>query len=150
ACPGASTSRPRDFRRRLIETESHIVSPKKCPSSRAQGVELAGNREVPRRDTATQLRVPEWRARVPRGVGVNGAGRWVTGSAGRGVALVGHDRPSEEARSCPTSAGTAPDLRNAFARAVRTAGRPVTRAAEDFGTSRKTARERLARFDAQR
>src|SRR4051812_38229338 len=46
----------------------------------------------------------------------------------------------------PWGTNTASELRTAF---VRTAGRPVARAAEDFGISRKTVYDWLARFDAR-
>jgi transposase InsO family protein len=49
----------------------------------------------------------------------------------------------------PWGTTTVSELRIAFVHAVRTAGRPVTRAAEDFGISRKTAYKWLARFEAQ-
>jgi hypothetical protein len=49
----------------------------------------------------------------------------------------------------PWSTNTVSELRTAFVHAVRTANRPVARAAEDFGISRKTAYKWLARFDAQ-
>jgi transposase InsO family protein len=42
---------------------------------------------------------------------------------------------------------TVSELRTAFAHAVRTAGQSVSRAARDFGISRKTAHKWLARFD---
>jgi transposase InsO family protein len=48
----------------------------------------------------------------------------------------------------PWGTNTVSELRTAFVHAVRTAGRPVARAAEDFGISRKTAYKWLARFDA--
>jgi len=41
------------------------------------------------------------------------------------------------------------ELRTAFVHAVRTAKRPVSQAARDFGISRKTAHKWLARFDTQ-
>jgi transposase InsO family protein/transposase-like protein len=49
----------------------------------------------------------------------------------------------------PWSTNTVSELRTAFVHAVRTAGRPVTQTAKDFGISRKTAYKWLARFDAQ-
>jgi transposase InsO family protein len=49
----------------------------------------------------------------------------------------------------PWSTNTVSELRLAFVHAVRTAGRSVTQAAQDFGISRKTAYKWLARFDAQ-
>jgi len=49
----------------------------------------------------------------------------------------------------PWGTNTVSELRTAFVHAVRTAGRPVARAAEDFGISRKTASKWLARFDGQ-
>src|SRR5260221_2215790 len=49
----------------------------------------------------------------------------------------------------PWSTNTVSELRTAFVHAVRTAGRSVTQAAQDFGISRKTAYKWLARFDAQ-
>jgi transposase InsO family protein len=49
----------------------------------------------------------------------------------------------------PWGTNTVSELRTAFAHAVRTAGRSVSRAARDFGISRKTAYKWLARFDAQ-
>lgn len=49
----------------------------------------------------------------------------------------------------PWSTHTVSELRTAFVHAVRTANRPVTQAATDFGISRKTAYKWLARFDAQ-
>ena len=48
----------------------------------------------------------------------------------------------------PWGTNTVSELRTAFVHAVRTVGRPVARAAEDFGISRKTAYKWLARFDA--
>jgi transposase InsO family protein len=47
----------------------------------------------------------------------------------------------------PWSTPTVSELRIAFVHAVRTAGRPVTQAARDFGISRKTAYKWLARYD---
>jgi transposase InsO family protein len=49
----------------------------------------------------------------------------------------------------PWSTHTVSELRTAFVHAVRTAGRPVTPAARDFGISRTTAYKWLARFDQQ-
>jgi transposase InsO family protein len=49
----------------------------------------------------------------------------------------------------PWSTNTVSELRTAFAHAVRTAGIPVARAAEQFGISRKTAYKWLDRFDEQ-
>jgi hypothetical protein len=43
---------------------------------------------------------------------------------------------------------TVSELRTAFVHAARTAGRPVARAAEDFGISRKTTYKWLAPHDA--
>ena len=48
----------------------------------------------------------------------------------------------------PWKVSPVPDLRLALRHAVRSAGRPVTDAAADFGVSRKTAHKWLARFDA--
>jgi transposase InsO family protein len=49
----------------------------------------------------------------------------------------------------PWSTNTVSELRTAFVHAVRTAKRPVTQAARDFGIARKTAYKWLALFDAQ-
>src|SRR5215207_6167676 len=49
----------------------------------------------------------------------------------------------------PWSTTTVSELRTAFVHAVRTAHRPVTRAARDFGISRPTAYKWLARYDAR-
>jgi len=49
----------------------------------------------------------------------------------------------------PWSTNTVSELRMTFVHAVRTAGRSVTQAADDFGISRKTAYKWLARYDAQ-
>src|SRR5215203_399294 len=49
----------------------------------------------------------------------------------------------------PWGTSTVSELRTAFVHAVRTAGRSVTQAAEDFGISRTTAYKWLARFDRQ-
>jgi transposase InsO family protein len=50
----------------------------------------------------------------------------------------------------PWSTTTVSELRTAFVHAVRTAKRPVTQAARDFGIARKTAYKWLALFDARR
>jgi transposase InsO family protein len=49
----------------------------------------------------------------------------------------------------PWSTNTVSELRTAFVHAVRTAGLPVARAAEQFGISRKTAYKWLKRFGEQ-
>jgi transposase InsO family protein len=49
----------------------------------------------------------------------------------------------------PWGTNTVSEIRTAFVHAVRTAGRCVTQAAQDFHISRKTAYKWLARFDAQ-
>lgn len=49
----------------------------------------------------------------------------------------------------PRGTSTVSELRIAFVHAVRTAGRSASRAAKDFGTSRKTAYTWRARFDGQ-